>query len=471
MEEKVLDFFEVTTFGVESSKLLSDNIRFNADYFVSSDNILYREDLEFKPLSDSAQVTFPGIFKRIIVDSPEHGIPFITTSGMMEYTPEPEKFLSKELTNNLNIYRVEEDWILVSRSGTIGNTVFTSKILTPFAITEDALRVKPYNKDEVGFLYFFISSDYGKDAIVGKKGGAVIDHIYEEDLMRLQIPVVSHDIILALQKKYLSVKELREKANELLHDANELLYAFNNLPPLNSQDCVSFDRNNEIASRILDSNKIDNSFRFDARFYNPLADLAIRNILSHAPAYEPLEKLTKDIVMGKRFKRNYVESQFGTPFIGSKNILQIKPELKHLSNSETDFIGDLLLKRDYILIACSGSLGGTFGKVGFVYKNYEGYAASQHILRVIPDESKVDSGYLYCFLNSDYGYTEIIRYRYGSLIDEIDNENMNEVIIPLCSTQEQKIIGDKVRLAFDKRAEAIRTEDEAQEILKQYLTK
>ena len=470
MTEEIFNFFEVKTFEVPSVKILADDIRFNADYFLSSDNIVYNKNIKFTTLSEFAAVFFPGIFKRIIVDSPEFGVPFITTSGMMEYAPQPEKFLSIALTQNLPIYRVEEDWILVSRSGTIGNTVFTAKNLTRFAITEDALRVIPNDKNQVGFLYFYITSDYGKDLIVGKKGGAVVDHIYEDDLMRLQVPIVPDKIIIELQKKYLEVKILREEANDLLQEANRLVHEYNHLPQLNVSNAEYFDEEKKIPVRILNSNIIIGQYRLDGRFFNPLAELANKNIVNYSSSYAPLEKLVTDIVIGKRFKRNYVESEFGTPFIGSKNILQIRPgELKYLSNSETAFIKDLILEKNFILIACSGSLGGTFGKSCFIYKNFEGYAASQHILRIIPNDNKIDPAYLFAFLSGEYGYTEIVRYRYGSLIDEIDDENMKGVLIPICSPEQQKSIGDRVRLAYVKRAEAIHLENEGQGILKQSL--
>ena len=166
-----------------------------------------------------------------------------------------------------------------------------------------------------------------------------------------------------------------------------------------------------------------------------------------------------------------MESDHGTPFIGSKNILQIRPsDLKYLSNSEISFMKDLMLKSGMILIACSGSLGGTFGKTCLVHKNFEDFAASQHILRIVPNKDNIDSGYLYAYLSSDYGYLSITRYRWGALIDEIDDEDMAEVNIPICSDSKQKEIGDLVRKAYELRAEAIKLEDEAQELLTQALT-
>jgi type I restriction enzyme S subunit len=467
MQPKILDYFQVKSFEVASSTIAKDDIRFSADYFLSSDNIKYQSNVKFIELSKLARVIFPGIFKRIFVDNSQFGMPFITTSGMMEYSPEPEKYLSFLLTTNLNIYQVEEDWILVSRSGTIGNAVFTSNNLTKFAITEDALRVIPYDKHIVGFLYFYISSDYGKDLIVGKKGGAVVDHIYEEDLNKLKIPIILDSIISTLQQKYLEVKLLREEANDLLKEANKLVYDYNHLPAIDLADAKFYDTQREIQSRVLKSSFVSGGYRLDAHFYNPIAELAIRNIVSKTN-HKELSDLSNDIIIGKRFKRNYVQSEFGIPFLSGKNIIQIKPtDLNYLSSSETGFMSELLVKHNWTLITCSGTLGRTC----FVYKNYEDYAASQHILRVVPNEELIDPGYLYAFISSEYGFYQIVRYKYGAIIDEIDDNQIANILIAIPKdNQHQRIIGDKVRLAYEKRAEALRLEDEAQEILKQSLT-
>jgi type I restriction enzyme S subunit len=125
-----------------------------------------------------------------------------------------------------------------------------------------------------------------------------------------------------------------------------------------------------------------------------------------------------------------------------------------------------LVKQNWTLITCSGTLG----RVCYVYKNYEDYAASQHILRVNPNENLIDTAYLNCFLSSDYGYHQLLRYRYGAVIDEIDDKNIEGVLIPMPTEEQQKEIGDLVRKAYELRAEAIKLEDEAQELFTQALT-
>lgn len=466
MQTKLLDSFEVKSFEVKSSKLLEGEIRFNADYFLTSDNITYHKNIKFTDLSEFAKVIFPGIFKRMLVDDPQFGVPFITTSGMMEYSPEPEKYLSTLLTTNLNIYQVEEDWILVSRSGTIGNTVFTSKNLTRFAVTEDALRVIPYDKNKTGFLYFFITSNYGRDSIVGKKGGAVVDHIYEEDLQKLKVPLIPDAIIATLQQKYLAVKSLREEASGLLNEANKLVYQHNNLPPLKIADAEYFDKEKLIQSRVLNSSLISGEYRLDAHFYNPVAELAIRNIMSNSLSNLLLNELATPTYMGGRASRNYVEKGFGVQFLSGKNIVQIRPtDPKYLSKQETVNLEELLLQKGWILITRSGTLGRTV----LIWNNYEKVAASEHLIRVIPKNNEIDSGYLFAFLSSDYGYHQLVKFKHGAVIDEITEDQIGETVIPIPKSPQRKIIGDKVRLAYEKRAEAIHLEDKAQEILKQSL--
>jgi len=73
-------------------------------------------------------------------------------------------------------------------------------------------------------------------------------------------------------------------------------------------------------------------------------------------------------------------------------------------------------------------------------------------------------------LSSFYGYNLIIQTRFGALQDALDQNVISKILIPIPSENQQKEIGDLVRQAYNLRAEAIRLEDEAQEILTKALT-
>jgi len=202
--------------------------------------------------------------------------------------------------------------------------------------------------------------------------------------------------------------------------------------------------------------------RLEASFHNPIVHAAIESIHKCPSRKRTVGELAVDVIIGGRSKRNYVETAYGTPFLSGKNIIQSRPtDLKHVSNSETAGLEGLLLDRGWILVTRSG----TVGRSCLVWHNFEQYAASEHILRIIPKKEEVDPGYLYAFLASDYGYQQIVRFRFGSVIDEISDNQLAQVIVPLPSAERQKEIGDMIRLSYEKRADALRLENEAQTLL------
>ena len=161
--------FSSKTLETNISNVMMDDIRLDADFYEVNQSIQINDRILFRPLSILGTVFFPGIFKRFLVDNPKYGMGFLTTSEMMMLEPDSEKYISIQFTPNINVYKVKENTLLVSRSGSIGNTIYVDKVLREFAITEDALRVIPYENKNIGLLYFYFISEYGKSVISGKK--------------------------------------------------------------------------------------------------------------------------------------------------------------------------------------------------------------------------------------------------------------------------------------------------------------
>lgn len=460
------EYFNARIFKAKSEYFLNNDFRFNAEYYEEDNTIKLSNEIEFFPLSDIASVVFPGIFKRYLVDDIKNGIKFLTTSDIMMLEPETDKILSEHLTSNLPIYRVQNHTLLVSRSGTIGNTIYVDDRLKGFAITEDALRVKPFHERNIGFLYFYFISEYGNGTITGKKSGAVIDHIYEEDLLKLQIPRLGDQLNEKFFEIYLRVKSNREKADKIIKEARLLVLQYNNLPPLSDIESEILDKDCEVEIRMTGLDEFTHDYRLDAHFYNPMAKLIVENINKNSPKNDYLFNIADCSFRGSRSTRNYVDKANGVAFLSGKNIIQIRPDFKYISKSETANLDDMLLSEGQILISRSGTLGRTV----LIYKNYEGCAASEHLIRVKPDAKIIDSGYLYAFLSSEYGFHQLLRYKHGAVIDEITEDQISQSVIPILSNKQQKEIGDFVRKSYELRAEAIQLEDEAQKLLTQALT-
>lgn len=201
--------------------------------------------------------------------------------------------------------------------------------------------------------------------------------------------------------------------------------------------------------------------RIDGSYHTPLSEAVIKELKK---AYVELtncgdKRVTKEIILPGRFKRHYVDELHGTPFLSGKNISQINPVgVKYLSNMRHDErIEKLMLEKNMILITCSG----TIGKVMICPGYYENYCANQHILRLIPSD-KINPGYVYCFLASEYGKALIQKFTYGSVVDEIDDNHLAAVPFPL--PKENKLIdeiGNLVLEANENRNEAWRLERQA----------
>lgn len=113
------------------------------------------------------------------------------------------------------------------------------------------------------------------------------------------------------------------------------------------------------------------------------------------------------------------------------------------------------------LITCSG----TIGKVALVGKHWENWTANQHIIRVVPANNDI-AGYLNIFLASDYGYQLITRFTYGSVVDEIDDNHVRQIKIPLLKNVDiQNKINSLALEANKKRYEAYQLEQEALRIM------
>ena len=473
IKEEIFNLFANVQIGylVDSEKVVAGDTRLDSSHFIDDVSYTVNSNLGFTTLSEFIMdIEEPTLFTRIYCDK-EFGVPYISSSEMSEIEPPVDsRFISKTLTKNIEQYIIKKGQILVSAAGTVGNIVVATEELDGVAGTSDILRINLDQSKYLGFIYTYLTSSFGANELSNLAYGAIIKRVRGFQLAQLKTPIINDSVIKTMNQKIEKSLENRDEANRLIKQARTLVLQYNNLPPLATIQPETLDADGEVEIRMTGLDEFENSWRLDAHFYNNNAKLIVDNINSKSRNFTHLKNLCEDIVLGKRFKRNYVESDHGTPFIGSKNILQIKPtELKYLSNSEISFMDDLMLKSGMILIACSGSLGGTFGKTGLVHKNFENYAASQHILRIVPN-NLTDSGYLYAYLSSDYGYYSITKYRWGALIDEIDDEDMAELIIPICEVNEQKEIGDLVRQAYELRAEAISLEDDAQELLTQALT-
>eukprot|EP01038_Epipyxis_sp_PR26KG_P004017 gene4017-5747_t len=117
-----------------------------------------------------------------------------------------------------------------------------------------------------------------------------------------------------------------------------------------------------------------------------------------------------------RFERGYVDYYPGAvPFFGGKEIIQMVTKSNKWIAHNHPKINELAVKPGWLLITRSG----TTGIVSTVPEAWSGYAMSEHVIRIIPNSSKLDPNYLSAFMKTEYCQEMISKGVYGSVIDSI----------------------------------------------------
>lgn len=470
IKEEIFNLFANFQIGylVDSEKVVSGDTRLDSSHFIDDVSYTVNSNLGFTTLSEFIQdVEEPTLFTRIYCDK-EFGVPYISSSEMSEIEPPIDsRFISKSLTKNIDQYIIKRGQILVSAAGTVGSIVVATEELDGVAGTSDILRINVDQSQYLGFIYTYLTSSFGANELSNLAYGAIIKRVRGFQLAELKTPIISDSLIKKMNQLIITALKNRDDANRFIKQARSLVLQYNNLPPLSNIKPETLDADGEVEIRMTGLDEFTQDYRLDAHFYNPVVKKVLDNIKSLASDSKELgDGLAKKIFYLNRFTRTFVEKGFGIPYMAGKDIIKIRPtDVSYLSYSETSGLDDYKLKTGWILMTCSGTLARTC----YIYNNYEDWVATHDLIRIVTSED-IDSGYLYAFLSTDYGYQQAIKFKHGAVIDHLTPEQIEQILIPIPTKGQQKEIGDLVRKAFEFRAKAIQLENEAQDLLTQALT-
>ena len=397
--------------------------------------------------------------KREYINKKSDSIGFLGSAEMLELNPKPVKFISKSTKSD---YGVDYSTILISRSGTIGNTTFVSKTLTKFCVSEHAIRVV-CNKN-AGYVYAFLHSETGKIILKSFTFGAVIDEIEPEHLCKIPIPNSSEELKNKIDDFITSSFNKRDESNGLIDKAQTLLYSALKLPLLAEIKPVYYNQNAGFKNFTIRAKDLDG--RLDASYHLPEVTAIIDVLNQNAEKITKLsdKSIVSDIILPGRFKRIYVDKENGIPFFGGKQLLQLCPtNLKYLSPKYHSgrIASELKIQKNMVIVSRSG----TIGKVMIAPKHWEGSIVSEHNIRIVASSDNY-AGYLYAWLDSPYAKPLILRNTYGAVIDELDDIQMSNIIVPILQDKSSmQEINNLVLKANNLRHEAYLEEQKALEIM------
>ena len=189
------------------------------------------------------------------------------------------------------------------------------------------------------------------------------------------------------------------------------------------------------------------SLRLDAGFYNEATMQAHRAMASSGLIMKRLGDVTENIFIPPRSKRIYVNESHGAPFLQGTHIVHFRPaDLKYISRSAHKNLGEFIIKAGWVLVTRSG----TIGRAAIALQQWDGWAASEHIIRIVPKaDGSCPAGYIYAWLSSPLGQAQFNGI-YGAVVDELTPSHAANILIPIPETEEQRAMVNSINaLALD----------------------
>jgi restriction endonuclease S subunit len=444
---------------IKNSWFLESDIRLDASYHLSGGPLaklkISRSPHQLTKLSSECLKIFSGnIFKRAYVNGPMYGWPYLTGSDMVKADIESGKFLSKKHTTQADNLMIYKNWILISCSGTLGNCVFTNENFEGKIGTHDLIRVIPNERNLLkGCLFAFLSSKFGYSLLTQSSYGGVIKHIEPHHIEDINIPVFPSDFQVKINDLINSSAELRVKATKLKKEAHQI-----------------FEKHITLQSRsknagVLSSKKIANNYhiRFDSSHYLNIEEPENELSKSVNNSVRLGEIVERKMFTAQRGKRNYIGPN-GIRFLSTTDISEANPLLvdKYLS-WKTIGLETLIVKKNWILISSSGQ--DILGSAYMVDNTYANCAVNQHSIRVIVDERKISSYYVFGFLSLPNVKEYIRSGIYGSAVLTIDENFLKNLLLPMLDNIKMENIIQLMKLSTESFEQACFLEKEAIELV------
>ena len=419
-----------------------------------------------KPLTDQNWIVEEAYhaprFKRNYVQKTHpQSVGFLGSAEVLDVYPRPQKYMPSAMARELDLFP-SLGTVLLSCSGTIGNISYVGESLSHYAISQHLIKLKCNAFS--GYLYTCLKHPTVQQQIKSLIYGAVIQEIEPEHLSKVSLPDASKEIKERIHNLIVRSYELRDESNDLIDQATQLLINELHLPDIHAFDVKDYKKNAPVETYSVKLS--DMNGRADASYHVPIVDAIVEHLKKYADEVTTVgdARVSKRIILAGVFKRTYVEEGFGYPFLGGKEIIQLAPRTeKFLSRPihKARYEKELKVEENMILVTDRG----TIGTVALVPKHWNGYAVSQNVLKVIPANNEI-AGYLYIFLDSEWGRRLTQRQTYGSVVDMIDNNSLSYVEFPLLKNKEvQKRINDLALEANEKRYEAYKLEQQALRIM------
>lgn len=178
-----------------------------------------------------------------------------------------------------------------------------------------------------------------------------------------------------------------------------------------------------------------------------------------AKGWTRFDKLAK-VWMPGRLKGIQVSRDFGTPFLASTQVFDVRPtSRKWLALSRTADAVNRFVQQGMILVTCSGSVG----RATIAHAPHENTLISHDLLRVETINQR-DKGWLYAYLHAPQVRAMTVGAQYGHIIKHLETSHLEALPIPTVDDSTAADFSRRVAHILDLRNNAFRLSKEADEL-------
>tara|TARA_R110002124_G_scaffold251205_5_gene416443 strand:+ start:9904 stop:11307 length:1404 start_codon:yes stop_codon:yes gene_type:complete len=450
--------------NIKSNKIASE-ARLNSGYFLNEDainsSILEQNINNCDALSDLADVWNPPIFKRQFSQKTDKSTQYCQSSDVPNSFEGNDVYINKNQADKVNAL-VKENQILITGFGTIGNTRIVNKISDGICYANNVCRVDVRDKGQYGYVYAVLTSKYGYSQLNKNASGSVVRYIEAPGIKKTLIPKFDENFRNRIHNLIIESTNLKVESNLILDSALKDLKSNVGLKELDPIDYEYFGNHSE--------NRQTSTF---IKSINDISNLSI-NAFNYS---EKIEKLSSEVKQNKylslgdcldknqffstgSFRRLEIQSKKAIKLLNQSDIFNFRKVGKNLSRRYVK--SDRLVEYGEVLIAGVGTLGEgeTFCRTIFANEELANQLVAGEFIRMKTNK-KTPSGYLFCWLSSDYGFRLIRSTQTGTKLCRPIQEFLKDIPVPILEKSIMDKIDSNVKKAHSMLYQALLKENQA----------
>ncbi|MBN2006285.1 MAG: restriction endonuclease subunit S [Anaerolineae bacterium] len=398
-------------------------------------------------------VFIPGRFKRVYVDDPAHGERWLSPSDMLKADLSDLRLVSRKYTPSIETLRVHKGWILLSRSGTIGNMAYVREDMDGLVGSDDIIRIVPDTQRILpGYLYAYLNSSLAQSLIEQKTYGAVVPHIEAHHVMDLPIPRLDPAVEQRIHELIERAAALRVEAKQGLECAQTrfLREVLNISPGSWEWQCT-----NEHAYAVGIARFYNKYHRLDGFHYVGYVGEAEKALRGTELLGELIDPYQPPI-----FKRPYTDDT-GIPFLSGMDLYNAYPKPRLYISRKMKNLDRYIVAAGTILVQNVGQRYGLFGRPTILPKHLDQCSVTQHLMRVYPKDPQ-DRGFVYLWLSTEFGRRLLLKQSFGTSMGVLFEDSFRNMPVPACPASLRHSFESEVQRMCEQRETANDLEDQAQ---------